>query len=324
MRQTIRATVILSVLLLPTTIFSQDHLAAPSGKAMSAEAARAGDGLDRRFDFNGNASLRISYDSMTDRRVCYASTQNFEGAWIMATAQDAALISLMDRVYLDYTRPALLRIGDDAPFALSRSRQPHAVGIPPSRVKQVVRALYTQQRVRVRIVEWPDGAIFDGEIKPGDFAAAYDKGVELCAWPKLSVAAVHPPETDETTAPEKSEADAAYALETERAQAARLRMFVSSAEQALRQKWIDLIFPAWSRSPRVSARCVVSFAVEPDGAVKDVQIVLGSGDASVDESAKRAVLALPSSQVLFPSGQAAPIAVRADFDWAAASVKISL
>lgn len=161
-------------------------------RPMSAENSRSRDLIDKQFDFNGFAQLRISHDSMTDREVCYAQTQNFEGAWIMATGTSAALVSTTNNIFVDYEQPALLRIGDSAPFALSRSQRAHAIAVPAARVPELVRALYTQQRVRVRLVEWPDGAVFDGEIKPGDFAAAYDRGVQLCAWPKLSVAAVHP------------------------------------------------------------------------------------------------------------------------------------
>jgi TonB family protein len=94
---------------------------------------------------------------------------------------------------VDYGRPAFLRIGEAPPFRLGVSRRPHFLFIPFHQAAAVVRALYTQQRVRLRFTEWPDGANFDAELEPGDFAAAYDRGVEVCAWPRLSVAAVHPP-----------------------------------------------------------------------------------------------------------------------------------
>jgi len=153
------------------------------------------------FDFAG-ATLRISTDSMTDHQVCSVTTANV-GAWIAVSGDRVAMITTMRNRNVDYDRPAFLRIGDAAPFRLLVSRRPHFLLVPFNKASAVVRALYTQQRVRLRFTEWPDGANFDEELEPGDFAAAYDRGVELCAWPKLSIAAVHPPAQAPPPAPAK-------------------------------------------------------------------------------------------------------------------------
>jgi TonB family protein len=151
------------------------------------------------FDFSG-ATLRISIDSMTDRQVCSITTRN-NGAWIAVSGDSVAIIATMKNRNVDYDRPAFLRVGDAPPFRLGISRRPHFLAIPFEQAPEVVRALYTQQRVRLRFTEWPDGANFDEQLEAGDFAAAYDRGVELCAWPKLSIAGVHPPVETASAAP---------------------------------------------------------------------------------------------------------------------------
>ncbi len=156
--------------------------------SVASEPARVEPG---DFEFAG-ATLRISTDSMSDRQVCSVTTANV-GAWVAVSGDRVAMITTMRNRNVDYSRSAFLRIGDAPPFRLGVSRRPHFLFIPFHQAPAVVRALYTQQRVRLRFTEWPDGANFDAELEPGDFAAAYDRGVALCAWPKLSVAAVHPP-----------------------------------------------------------------------------------------------------------------------------------
>lgn len=307
-------------LLLFTNIFFQDRVTAPVGSAMAARPASPAV-VPGDFDFAG-AVLRISVDSMSEHQVCSVTTVN-NGAWIAVSGDRAAMVVTMKNRSVDYDRPAFLRIGEAPPFRLGVPRRPHFMAIPFSKSADVVRALYTQQRVRLRFTEWPDGSMFDEELEPGDFAAAYDRGVELCGWPRLGVAAVHPAVVSSPLSPEESEASAAFALEAKDAEAAQFRAFASSVEHELRQNWVDLIFPAWSRTPGVSAHCVVAFSLSQDGAVKDVHLSSGSGDPSVDNLAQRAVLALDSSRVQFPSGHASPIAFRAVFDWASSSVKIA-
>jgi len=234
---------------------AQTAVPPPAARSLSHDAA------DQQFNFNGSAQLRISHDSMTDRRACYAKTQNFEGAWIMASGESAALISTGDRIFVDYTQPALLRIGDAAPFALSRSARPHAIAVPARRVPELVRALYTQQRVRVRIVEWPDGAIFDAEIKPGDFAAAYDRGVELCAWPKLGVGAVHPLPNSIDFYP-----------------------YVIDAERAMEKKILSLSpsVAKWRSIHSSEEKVALAFSIGGDGKARDVHVSQSSGKESLD------------------------------------------
>jgi len=287
-------------------------------RPVASDTARAEPG---EFEFAG-ATLSVSMDSMTGRQVCSVTTIN-NGAWVAVSGGRTAMITTMRNRNVDYDRPAFLRIGEAPPFRLGVSRRPHFLLVPFHRAPEVVRALYTQQRVRLRFTEWPDGANFDEELEPGDFAAAYDRGVELCAWPKLPVAAVHPP-VAASAVPKESQEEASYALEVKNSQAEQLRRFVSSVEHELRHNWIALAFPAWSRTPGVSAHCVMSFTVAQDRAVTDARLSESSGDPAADDFAQRAVLALGSSLIWFPAGRAEPITVHAEFDWPSASVKITL
>jgi TonB family protein len=213
MRRTICS---LAVLILAGSLAAQT-------KPASANAARGplGD-----FDFAG-ATLRISNDSMTDRQTCIITTANSGGAFFLVN-NGAVMVSSYGGV--DYSAPASLRLGEAAPFRLSIPGRPGVLLVPFSKSTAVVHALYTQSRIRLRFYKWPQG-LFDEELEIGDFAAAYDRGVELCAWPKLSAAAVHPARDlerldatlgsgtassdDPTNNSERGAADAGHAVSTQ-------------------------------------------------------------------------------------------------------------
>jgi len=170
---------IAGVLLLAAIIVPQSHMTAP--KAAAA--------VEHQYNFAGGASLSIGRDSMTDRQTCVATTSQNSSALMLVAGGDVATISSFQDV--DFNSAALLRIGDGTPLRLvPRGRR--ALMIPLRQSPEVIRALYTQRRVRLRFFKWPNG-VFDEDLKIGDFAAAYDRAVELCAWPKMNVAAVHPP-----------------------------------------------------------------------------------------------------------------------------------
>jgi TonB family protein len=297
------AAVALCALLLPTTIFSQDHLTAPAGET---SIARTGD-----FDFSG-AMLRISVDSVNDHQVCSVTTVN-NGAWIAVAGDRTAMVTTMNNRNVDYDRPAFLRIGEAPPFRLGVSRRPHFIAIPFSKSADVIRALYTQQRVRLRFTEWPDGSMFDEELEPGDFAAAYDRGVELCAWPKLPVTAVHPADAGESAAPNSSDSPTAPAQD--------FRWYLAAVESLLRSKWSALASQVNVDDVGL-AHCVVSFTVERNGAVKGISVSQSSGDASVDSAALNAVK-VGSPLPPLPSDRTGPLVLRAEFDRASATLKIS-
>jgi hypothetical protein len=176
---------VLCVLVLPTIIFSQDHVIAPPREIPKLAAAAT---VERELMFAGGVVLRIGVDSMTDRQTCTLSLTS-DDVWIDTSGLAAVIATGAD---VDYKRPALLRIGSAPPYPLIVPRQARRIVIPPRRSPGFVRALYTQQPIRLRFTEWPDGGRFDDLIKFGDFASAYDRGVVLCGWPKIRAAAVHP------------------------------------------------------------------------------------------------------------------------------------
>lgn len=177
----------LALLTIPIAIFSQDHATAPN----------------EQFNFAGTVALRLHTDSMTDKSSCIASiTSDLVG--VDVTGTKAALLQTPSDI--DYDQPAFLRIDEESPIALNVQRQKHhlllrgsgtrAILIPLQRTPEFINALYTRRRIRLRYAVFPGPDKFDGEIKFGDFAAAYDRGVQLCAWPKLRATPVHPSEAD--------------------------------------------------------------------------------------------------------------------------------
>jgi len=280
------AAIVLAVLLLPTTIFSQDHLTAPVAETASAQT---GD-----FDFAG-AVLRVSVDSMNDHQVCSVTTIS-NGAWIATSGDRTAMIVTTNNRNVDYDRPAFLRIGEAPPFRLGVSRRPHFIAIPFSKSADVVRALYTQQRIRLRFTEWPDGSMFDQELEPGDFAAAYDKGVELCAWTKLSVSPVHPPEEELAKwkaifggAPGESESSASPdRVESDSAKALRISMKAVGEPECIYCPPPD--FPSAAREAKLADSVILMAKITRDGRAVDISVTREPG-AGLGEKAVEAVRA---------------------------------
>jgi TonB family protein len=263
------------------------------------------------FQFPGGVLLRVGIDSMTDQQTC-AIFVTSDSVWIDTAGAREALITTGADV--DYSRPALLRIGSAPAFALIVHREPRRILIPPAKAAAVIRALYAQRRVHLRYSEWPSGGLFDEEVRFGDFAAAYDRGVQLCAWPRLHVPAVHPIEKAEPTVPGATASDAAAVQD--------LQWYLAAIESRVRANWNTSALAVNVRDAR-AARCVVSFIVASDGSVKGIRVSQSSGDLSVDNSAQRAVLSSTPMPALPPDRQQ-PLVLRMEFDSASSSLKISM
>jgi TonB family protein len=208
------------------------------------------------FDFSG-AMLRISPPSPSGRQVCSVTTVN-NGAWIAVSGDRAAMITTMNDREIDYERPASLQLGDAPAFAVQTARAPHFLAVPLSRMSAVVLALYTQQRVHLRFVEWPDGGMFDEDLKAGDFAAAYDRAVQLCAWPRLSAAAVHPTPGPEEIASANAE------------RAARASVSVSGADCIYCPA---PVYPDDAIAASLSGSVVLKISLTPDGRAAEVSVL---------------------------------------------------
>lgn len=258
---------ILSLLLAPFLVAS----------AQTPASSRTVDPVDHQYNFYGGARLRFYTDSMTDKFECFASTPNERGAWIMTSPEGAAVVATTDRIFVDYNEPAFMRIGEGAPFRLGQSRKPHDLVVPFSRVREVMTALYTQQRIRVRFTEYPDGGVFDDELVVGDFASAYDRGVELCGFKKLPVGAVHPVE------PTAKAADAD-----------EFDSYLLAASDDIKSRWLGLLgADVRAVGARLNLDSSFRFTVTPDGKVASVEIIAGTGDKDADADCIQAIRALP-------------------------------
>ncbi len=242
------------------------------------------------FNFPGGVLLRIGIDSMTDRQTCAIEVTSND-VWIDTSGAREALITTGADV--DYSRSAFLRIGSAPAFALIVSRETRRILVPEAKAAAVIRALYTRRPIRLRYVEWPGGGLFDEEVAFGDFAAAYDRGVQLCRWPRLRVPAVHPAPTEAT--------------------AADLTLIVQKYSEGLGGR----VQRNWSVRPgeERDARTVLAFTVGRDGAVESVRVIQSSGNRSSDAYCVRALQAsspLPRLPDEYPD---ASIALRLEFDF---------
>src|SRR5882724_4095601 len=111
-------------LLLPTIIFSQDHVTAPAHPAAAAVAP-----LAQKVILPGGASFEIRKDEMTDAKICVVFTAT---GLYAAVSGPRIVIWTPDQIGVDYTAPAFMRLGDDAPFQLTIPREPHRLHVPPS------------------------------------------------------------------------------------------------------------------------------------------------------------------------------------------------
>jgi hypothetical protein len=293
--------VALCILLLPRIIFSQDHVTAPA-----SEMAIANPTMERQYNFAGGVSLRIGRDSMTDKQTCVAITSDSGGASFLVAGGTVAEISTFSDV--DYNSSALLRIDGEQPVRLFIPRQPKALIIPLQKAPAVVRALYTQRRIRLRYFKWPEG-LFDDEIKIGDFAAAYDRAVELCGWPKIRAAAVHP-------AAEEANDDAGQEQKED-----PLDWYFSAVARRLATSWTGQWMGESGKITKLL--CIVTFTIGKDGSVSSTTLSQSSRNTILDITAQRAAIdssplpALPSSYV----GES--LSVQAVFDAATTSVKVT-
>lgn len=294
----------LALLLLPIYIFSQDHVTVP-----------------HEFNFPGRAQLIVKSDSMDDHQICFVSVDS-DLVGVMATGVDAALLETPSDV--DYEKPALLRIDDQRPIALNIHRAAHrfiflgrggesrSIEVPVEHRAKFIRALYTRQRLRLRYSVFPGPGQFDEEIKFGDFAAAYDRGVELCAWPKLQATAVHP--TAEQLAALTLQDDPPAAAEATEIPS----WYLAAVLRDLTANWIAVRGERWRRS----SRAVVRFGLARDGAVEDLKLVLPSGEAETDRAAESAIRHSSPLPAL-PADYNGPLVILdVEFDAATRGVKI--
>lgn len=178
-------------LLLPTIIFCQDHVIAPASSA----AAPAVPVVPQIFALPGGVAFQVKADEMTDQRGCRVETPLF-GAYAVFDGRGAE-IKTAESIGVEYNEKAILRIADREPFELYVPQRPNTILIPPSHTADFVGALYARERIRLRFTQWPGAQEKNLELEVGDFAAGYDLGVELCGWPKPSIARVplsHDPE----------------------------------------------------------------------------------------------------------------------------------
>jgi TonB family protein len=276
----------LCVLLLPITIFSQDHLSAPADKAISPAT------VEKQFTFSGDVTLRIGQDSMTDRQTCVVVTSNSSGASFLVNKSAVAIIAYGG---VNYSSPAFLRLADDAPMRLFVPNRPGMLVVPSSKSAAVVRALYTRSRVRLRFFKWPEG-LFDDELKIGDFSAAYDRAVELCAWPKLSVPPAHPSDEelakwkailDDSAAPGESESTAALD-QIESASAKALRISMKAVGEAECIYCPPPRFPDGAHDAKLSGSVILMAKITRDGRATDISVTREPG-MGLGEKATEAV-----------------------------------
>lgn len=164
--------------------------ASPPARLPAATSGNAAESAPLELAFPGGVTLEIKSDEMSDRKVCTAFTPMSAGVYV-GFGRPSAMIWTSEYWPVDYDAPALLRIGEAAPFNLIVPGRPNALMIPSARLRDFAVALYTRSRLRLRFTRYPEGDVYNGEIEPGDFAAAYDRGVELCGWPRLGVAGAH-------------------------------------------------------------------------------------------------------------------------------------
>jgi TonB family protein len=293
----------LTLLLLPTYIFSQDHVTVP-----------------HEFNFPGRAQLIVKSDSMDDHQICFVSVDS-DLVGVMATGVDAALLETPSDV--DYEKPALLRIDDQRPIPLNIHRAAHrfiflgrggesrSIEVPAEHRAKFIRALYTRQRLRLRYSVFPGPGQFDEEIKFGDFAAAYDRGVQLCAWPKLQATAVHP--TTEQLAALTLQDDLPAAEEV----AEIPSWYLAAVLRDLTSNWITERGERWR-----SSKAVVRFSVAKDGAMKDVKLVSPSGESETDRAAQSAIRSSSPLPALPSNYNGPPVILDVEFDAATRGVKI--
>lgn len=229
----------LALLLSPPIIFCQDHGAAP-GHQVDASARDS----EQQFNFPGGASLKIGRDSMTDAKTCVAFTSNSGAASIIVAGGTVAEISTYGDA--DYNSPALLRVDSGQPIRLLVPHRPNVLMIPLQKSPEVIRALYAQRHLQLRFVKYPSGVV-DDEIEIGDFAAAYDRAIDLCGWPKMKIAAVHP-------APQAEPKEDAPQLDP-------LEPYVAAVARVLTTNWLGL------RGENKSGRAVLAFAIDKAGSV---------------------------------------------------------
>lgn len=178
------AAAVLALLAIPSIIFCQDHVIAPA----SAPSASPVPVVPRIFALPGGVAFEIKQDEMTDARSCSVSTPLF-GAFAVFDGR-SAVIKTGESDGVDYNEKAILRIAEREPFELFVPQKPNTIVVPPSHTADFVGALYARERIRVRYTQWPGAQLKNLELEIGDFAAAYDLGVELCGWPKPSIARV--------------------------------------------------------------------------------------------------------------------------------------
>lgn len=240
----------LCTFLLPSLIFCQDHAVAPN----------------EEFNFPGTVALRLLTDSMTDKSSCIASIAS-DLVGVDITGTKAALLQTPSDI--DYDQPAFLRIDDEPPIALNVQRQKHrlllrgsgtrAIFIPLQRTPEFVNALYTRRRIRLRYALFPGPGKFDQEIKFGDFAAAYDRGVQLCHWPAMRAAAVHPSEA------ELADLILSPAPQPPEQQSDPLDFYLDAVSRRLTVYWLTL-----RAEGGLDGTAKLAFRVEKDGSVASV------------------------------------------------------
>jgi hypothetical protein len=233
-------------------------------------------------------------------------TSDSGGASILVAGGTVAEISTFSDV--DYNSSALLRIDGEQPVSLLIPRQPKALIVPLQKAPAVVRALYTQRRLRLRYFKWPEG-LFDDEIKIGDFAAAYDRAIDLCGWPKIRAAAVHP-------VPDDAEIDDAGQGQKE----GPLDWYFSAVARRLATSWTSQWMGERGKITRLP--CIVTFTIGKDGSVSGMTLSQSIRNTILDVTAQRAALSASPLPPLPSSYVGGTLGVQAQFDAATTSVKV--
>lgn len=267
---------------------------------------------EQEIPFAGGVLLRIGRDSMNDTQTCSLST-TADQAWIDSSGLAAVITAGSD---VDYSRPALLRIDEDAPIALNVQHRRsglvfHDPGtrelmIPAERSAEFVRALYAHRRLRLRYSVFPGPGRFDEEIRFGDFAAGYDRGVERCHWPKMRIAAGHP-------SPELVAAlTLDYMPEPASTPAAPIKdWYLDAVRRRVEENWLT---STMSSPTPGSFHAVVTFSIARDGSLNNIRLERASREYDVDASVQRAVLSSDPMPPLPTSYVGASASLRAEFE----------
>lgn len=144
---------------------------------------------------------------------------------------------------------------------------------------------------------------FDDKTPPPPNAANYGQGGR----PKI--------ETGYSQTPGAPSAGVAVAGQGGGDFASRYGWYIESVRRLINQNWLQSTIDPAVRAQR-TAHCVVTFTIQRDGKVTNIQISQSSGNLSMDNSAKRALLSVDRMQPLPGDYSGSYVNVTFDFDLA--------